>query len=53
MPETQSPQLEILAFRAPADLVEKIMAVARDEGITKSDVVRRAVLRDLRKAEAA
>ena len=53
MAETQSQQLEILSFRVPAELVEKILAVARDEGLTKSAVVRRAVLRDLRKAEAA
>ena len=38
----------VIAFRASAKLVAGIEAVAAREGISKSDVVRRATLRDLR-----
>jgi hypothetical protein len=51
MPEADTPQIQILAFRAAPELVEKVLAVARDEGISKSDVCRRAVLRDLKPSD--
>jgi hypothetical protein len=47
---------QIIAFRAPADLAARIVAAAATEGISKPDVARRAVLRDLartRQAEGA
>lgn len=37
----------IIAFRAPKDLVAATEAAAVSEGISKSDVARRALLRDL------
>jgi len=36
-------------FRAPANMVAAIEAVATDEGISRSDVARRALLRELRR----
>jgi hypothetical protein len=44
---------QIIAFRAPADLAARIEAAAANEGISKSDVARRAVLRDLARAKPA
>jgi hypothetical protein len=38
----------ILAFKAPRTLAEAAQRAADAEGITGSDVVRRAVMRDLR-----
>ena len=37
----------IIAFRAPKDLVAATEAAAVFEGISKSDIARRALLRDL------
>ena len=37
----------IIAYRASAKLIAEIEAVAAAEGITRSDVARRAVMRDL------
>jgi hypothetical protein len=37
----------IVAFRAPRDLLAAIEAAAAAEGISKSDITRRAVMRDL------
>ena len=39
----------VVAFRVPADLFAIIEAAAVAEGITKSAVARRAVIRDLRR----
>jgi hypothetical protein len=39
----------IVAFRASAELIALIEARAASEGISKSDVARRAALRDLAK----
>jgi hypothetical protein len=38
---------QVIAYRVSADLAARIEAAAADEGISKSDVARRAVLRDL------
>jgi hypothetical protein len=40
-------QSSIIAFRAPKDLVAATKAAAASEGISKSDIARRALLRDL------
>jgi hypothetical protein len=37
----------VIAFRAPKDLVAATEAAAVSEGISKSDIARRALLRDL------
>jgi metal-responsive CopG/Arc/MetJ family transcriptional regulator len=37
----------IIAFRASTELLERVDSVAADEGISRSDVARRAVIRDL------
>ena len=42
----------IVAFRCSRDLVSAIENAAAAEGISKSDVARRAVLRDLRPTPA-
>jgi hypothetical protein len=42
---------QIIAYRVSADLAARIEAAAADEGISKSDVARRAVLRDLARAK--
>lgn len=42
-----------IAFRAPADLVRDADAAAAAEGISRSDIARRALLRALRTGEAA
>jgi hypothetical protein len=42
----------VVAFRATAELVADIAAAAAAEGISRSDVARRAVLRDLVKSES-
>ena len=42
----------IIAFRAPLELVEAADIAAAAEGISRSDVARRALLRDLRTGEA-
>lgn len=39
---------QLIAFRAPFELFEAIERQAREEGISRSDVVRRAAMRDLR-----
>ena len=39
----------IIAFRASAELIALIEAKAASEGISKSDVARRAALRDMAK----
>ena len=38
----------IVAFRAPKDLLAAIEAAAAEEGISNSDIMRRACMRDLR-----
>ena len=43
----------IVAFRASAELIALIEARAASEGISKSDVARRAALRDLAKSPVA
>jgi hypothetical protein len=40
----------IVAYRASAKLIAEIEAAAAAEGITRSDVARRAVMRDLAKS---
>jgi hypothetical protein len=40
----------IVAYRASAKLIAEIEAQAAREGITRSDVARRAVMRDLAKS---
>jgi hypothetical protein len=51
MPKTQEEIANerggIIAFRASAELIALIEARAASEGISKSDVARRAALRDL------
>jgi hypothetical protein len=37
----------IIGFRAPNDLVAAVEAAARAEGVSRSDVARRALIRDL------
>lgn len=53
MPKTEQEMAEerggIIAFRASAELIALIEAKAASEGISKSDVARRAALRDLAK----
>jgi Ribbon-helix-helix protein, copG family len=41
------PRRPILAFKCSSELVALTEAAAAAEGITKSDVVRRALMRDL------
>jgi hypothetical protein len=41
----------IIAFRASADLLVSIEAAAASEGISRSDIARRALIRDLRARE--
>ena len=41
----------VIAFRAPADLIATVDAAAAAEGISRSDIARRALLRDLRRKE--
>lgn len=56
MAETQSVQVEILAFRTTPELMAEVERAARAEGISKSDIARRALMRDLaanRKSQAA
>jgi len=43
----------IIAYRASAALIAEIDASAAAEGITRSDVARRAVLRDLARSKKA
>jgi hypothetical protein len=43
----------IIAYRASAKLIAEIEAAAAAEGITRSDVARRAVMRDLARSKAA
>ena len=38
----------IIAFRADPELIERAERAAAAEGISRSDVVRRALMRDLR-----
>jgi hypothetical protein len=40
-------------LRLPSDAIEAARAIARSEGISLADVLRRAVLRDLRQAAAS
>ena len=42
----------IVAFRAPPQMIERIDNAAAAEGISRSDVARRAVLRDLTRASS-
>jgi hypothetical protein len=42
----------VVAFRAPAWLAAAAEAQAAAEGITRSDVARRALIRDLKSAKA-
>ena len=41
----------VIAFRAPADLIATVDAAAAAEGISRSAIARRALLRDLRRKE--
>jgi hypothetical protein len=41
---------EVIAFRANARLIAEAEALAASEGISRSDVARRALLRDLDRA---
>jgi predicted acylesterase/phospholipase RssA len=43
----------VIAFRAPTELVASIEATAAAEGISRSDVARRAVIRDLQRHAGA
>ena len=43
----------IIAYRASAQLIAEIEAAAAAEGITRSDVARRAVMRDLARSGTA
>ncbi len=43
----------IVAFRAPRELLEAIELAAAKEGLSRSDVARRACLRDLAKPDQA
>ena len=49
MPDAE--QGHTIAFRATAELIATVEAVATAEGITRSDVARRALLRDLAKTK--
>jgi metal-responsive CopG/Arc/MetJ family transcriptional regulator len=40
---------QLVAFRVPLALLRAIDEAAREEGISRSDVVRRAAMRDLKK----
>ena len=51
MPDTSSSQVTIIAFRATPELVANVEAAAAAEGITRSDVARRALIRDLAKSK--
>jgi hypothetical protein len=44
----KSDEWQLIAFRAPSELFEATERQAREEGISRSDVVRRAAMRDLR-----
>jgi hypothetical protein len=48
----KSDDTQLIAFRAPATLVQAIDRAAADEGISRSDVVRRGAMRDLRRQHA-
>jgi hypothetical protein len=41
----------VIAFRASADLLDRAEALAASEGISRSDVARRALLRDLARSQ--
>ena len=43
-------QCAIIAFRAPPELVAAVDSAAALEGVSRSDIARRAVMRDLRRA---
>ena len=50
MPDIESQsRIAIIAFRATPELMANVEAVAAAEGITRSDVARRALIRDLAK----
>jgi hypothetical protein len=52
MPDTESHgQVAIIAFRATPELIATVEAAAAAEGITRSDVARRALIRDLAKSK--
>jgi hypothetical protein len=48
----KSDEWQLSACRAPSELFEAIERQAREEGISRSDVVRRAAMRDLRTLRA-
>jgi hypothetical protein len=48
----KSDEWQLITFRAPSELVEALERQAREEGISRSDVVRRAAMRDLRNQRA-
>jgi hypothetical protein len=52
MPVETRPGRRQLCIAIPNDLAERLEAVAVDEGLTLSAVVRRAALRDVRRIEA-
>ena len=45
--EQRSERGGVVAFRANAELIAQVEATAASEGISKSDVARRALIRDL------
>lgn len=51
MPDVEQEQGATIAFRATPELMANVAAVAAAEGITKSDVARRALMRDLAKSK--
>jgi hypothetical protein len=50
--KTEDEQTGIVAYRASRALIAEIEAAAAAEGISRSDVARRAVIRDLAKSKA-
>ena len=51
MPDVEQGQGATIAFRANPELMANVEAVAAAEGITRSDVARRALIRDLAKTK--
>ena len=43
----------IIAFQAPRELISRVEEAAASEGLSKSAIARRAVMRDLQKPAAA
>ena len=47
MKDLESHLVVVVGFKAPADLVARADVAAKKEGITRSDIARRALMRDL------